>query len=109
SVRPLELVAVIDPNHWHALPRGGELVHRGSDDLFSFCDGRQRCVPLGLTDDRRASGSHEPKDATPTSDALTDRTVAASDCPLRSDIASAERLRECPGGRESSVRTVAPY
>ena len=57
-VRPLERVVALNPHHRHALPCGGELVHRGGDGPFALEQGRQGRVPLGLTDDGRTSDFH---------------------------------------------------
>ena len=55
AVGTLEAIVVLDPHHRHALPGGGELVHRGGDGLFAFGHGRERRVPLGLADDGRTT------------------------------------------------------
>ena len=52
---PSKLVVVLDPHHRHALPGGGELVHRGGDGLFALGHGRQGRVPsVWLTTGGRA-------------------------------------------------------
>ena len=58
AVGALETVVVLDPHHRHALPGGGELVHRGGDGLFALGHGRQRRVPLALADDGRPTDCH---------------------------------------------------
>jgi hypothetical protein len=57
-VGTLEAVVVLDPHHRHALPGGGELVHRSGDGLFALGYGSESPVPLGLADDRRTREGH---------------------------------------------------
>ncbi len=54
-VRTLERIVLLHPHHRHALPCGGELVHRGGGALLALEQGGPRRVPLALADDRRTS------------------------------------------------------
>ena len=92
-VRTLEVVVVLNPHHRHALPRGGELVHRGGDALLALGHRRQSRVPLGLADDRRTSDSHR---LAPGGPARTVGTYSSS-CSRPSKTRLLTRSRETSG------------
>src|SRR5215217_8033050 len=59
-VRALEDVVVLDPHHRHALPCGGEFVHRSSDRPLPLEQGGPIRIPLALTDDTRTRSTAGP-------------------------------------------------
>ena len=58
-VGAFEVVVALDPHHRHALPGGGELVHRGGDGLFALGQAASAASHSALVDDRRTSDGHE--------------------------------------------------